>query len=126
MIDEAVKKKLEADPDGLATYEYIANHIGTCIEDIDFLIDNMDHVDHTGQFVISAARYLYAIDPDMFADAIARLVDMGIAKDREHRYLGALMEQFYGADYNTRATELSASDNTFRRIYKRLYPQSPI
>jgi hypothetical protein len=36
------------------------------------------------------------------------------------------MEQFYGADYAGRAAELSAADNNFRRIYKRLYPQSPI
>ena len=27
MIDETLKKRLEADQDGLATYEYIANHI---------------------------------------------------------------------------------------------------
>jgi hypothetical protein len=86
----------------------------------------MNRVDHTGQFVISAARYLYAIDPKLFANAINRLIELGIDKDREHRYIGALMEQFYGADYADRAAELSASDNNFRRIYKRLYPQSPI
>lgn len=126
MIDEAVKKRLEADCDGLATYEYIANHIDTCVDDIDQLISNMNRVDHTGQFVISAARYLYAIDPKLFANAINRLIELGIDKDREHRYIGALMEQFYGADYADRAAELSATDNNFRRIYKRLYPQSPI
>lgn len=126
MIDDVVKKRLEADTDGLATYEYIANHIDTCLDDIDELVDNMDRVDLTGQFVISAARYLYAIDPQQFAGAINRLVELGIEKDRERRYLGAMMEQFYGADYVARAAELSASDNNFRRIYKRLYPQSPI
>ena len=125
-MDDAIKKKLQADADGLATYEYIANHIDTCIEDIDLLVDNMDRVDHTGQFVISTARYLYTIDPESFAGAIDRLINLGIEKDRERRYLGALMEQFYGADYADRAAELSASDNNFRRIYKRLYPQSPI
>ena len=36
------------------------------------------------------------------------------------------MEQFYGADYADRADELSAVDNNFRRIYKRLFPQSAI
>ena len=35
MIDETLKKRLEADQDGLATYEYIANHIETCTEDMD-------------------------------------------------------------------------------------------
>ena len=126
MIDDAIKKRLETDADGLATYEYIANHIDDCAADMDFLIDNMNRVDLTGQFVISAARYLYAIDSESFAAAIDRLINLGIEKDREHRYIGALMEQFYGADYTDRAAELSASDNNFRRIYKRLYPQSPI
>lgn len=126
MIEEAVKKKLEADPDGLATYEYIANHIDTCRDDIDMLVDNMDRVDLTGQFVISAARYLYAIDREGFADAVDRLIALGIEKDRERRYIGALMEQFYGVDYAEHAAELSVADNNFRRIYKRLYPQSPI
>ena len=126
MIDETLKKRLEADQDGLATYEYIANHIETCADDMDFLIDNMARVDLTGQFVISAARYLFAIDPVAFAAPIERLVALGIDKDREHRYLGALMEQFYGADFASRANELSATDHNFRRIYKRLYPQSAI
>ena len=126
MIDDAIKKRLETDADGLATYEYIANHIDDCAADMDFLIDNMNRVDLTGQFVISAARYLYAIDREGFAPAIDRLVNLGIEKDRERRYLGALMEQFYGADYVERAAELSATDNNFRRIYKRLYPNSVI
>ena len=126
MIDETLKKRLEADQDGLATYEYIANHIETCADDMDFLIDNMARVDLTGQFVISAARYLYAIDPEAFAAPIERLVALGIDKDREHRYLGALMEQFYGPDFASRAGELSATDNNFRRIYQRLYPTGAI
>lgn len=126
MIDETLKKRLEADQDGLATYEYIANHIETCADDMDFLIDNMARVDLTGQFVISAARYLYAIDPEAFAAPIERLVALGIDKDREYRYLGALMEQFYGPDFASRAGELSATDNNFRRIYKRLYPTGAI
>ena len=113
-----------SDADGLATYEYIANHIGCCEEDMDFIIYNMARVDLTGQFVISAARYLFAIDNGRFADAIGRLVQLGIDKDRERRYLGAMMEQFYGADYAARADELSAADDNFRRIYKRLFPAS--
>lgn len=126
MIDDAVKKRLEADTDGLSTYEYIANHIDTCHEDLGWLVENMNRVDHSGQFVISAARYLYAIDSEGFEQAIDRLISLGIEKDREHRYIGALMEQFYGADYASRVSELSAKDDNFRRLYKRLYPQSPI
>ena len=123
-MEESEKKRLIADTDGLATYEYIANHIESCGDDMDFLIDNMARVDHTGQFVISAARYLFAIDSERFAEAISRLVALGIDKDRERRYMGAMMEQFYGADYAARAGELSASDDNFRRIYKRLFPAS--
>lgn len=126
MIDDSTKKKLEADTDGLTTYEYIANHIETLGDDIEFLVGNMARVDLTGQFVISAARYLFAIDPEAFAAPIDQLVQLGIEKDREHRYLGALMEQFYGVDFRNRAEELSATDNNFRRIFKRLYPQSAL
>ena len=126
MIEESLKKRLDADTDGLATYEYIANHIDVCGDDMDYLIENMARADVTGQFVISAARYLYAIDPVKFADVISRLVEIGIGKDRERRYLGAMMEQFYGADYAEHAQELSARDNNFRRIYKRLYPQGSL
>lgn len=126
MIDEILKKRIDADTDGLATYEYIANHIDSCTEDMDYLIDNMARVDLTGQFVVSAARYLFAIDPAAFSEPIERLVALGIDKDRERRYIGALMEQFYGADYMERADQLSATDNNFRRIYKRLFPQSAI
>ena len=73
MIDGQVLKRLQSDPDGLLTYEYIANHIDSCLEDMDTLVDNMERVDLTGQFVISAARYLYAIDPERFAGPIERL-----------------------------------------------------
>lgn len=119
-------KALQADQDGLATYEYIANHIDTCAADIDFLVDNMISVDRNGQFLVSAARYLSAIDAEGFATAISRLVAAAIDKDREHRYIGDLLESLYGTDYREHAAELSASDNNFRRIYKRLFPESAI
>ena len=126
MIEESELKRLASDPDGLLTYEYIANHIDSCADDMDTLIDNMARVDLSGQFLISAARYLFAIDHVRFALPIERLVDLGITKDRERRYIGALMEQFYGADYADHADRLSADDNNFRRIYKRLFPVSPL
>ena len=126
MIEPNDKKRLEADQDGLATYEFIANHIETCSEDMDYLVKNMIRADLTGQFLISAARYLHAIDATVFAGAIDALVAAGIDKDRDRAYIGALMEQFYGADYLDHAAELSASDNNFRRIFKRLYPAGVI
>lgn len=121
------KKKLKQDKDGLVTYEYLANHIGECgPEEIDTLIENMASVDLSGQFMASAARYLYAIDPDSYAPAVKKLVSLAIDKDREHKYLPDLLQGLYGEDYEERAAELCASDDNFRRIYKRLFPTTII
>lgn len=56
-MDKDRLKELSADADGLLTYEYLANHIDSCDEDMDFLVDNMIKVDQSGQFLVSAARY---------------------------------------------------------------------
>lgn len=120
------KKRLTSDQDGLETYEYIANHIDTCSSDIEWLIDNMIAVDRNGQFLVSAARYLSAIDRDLFGPSINRLVAVAIDKDRERRYIGDLLESLYGPDYRDRVEELSTSDDNFRRIYKRLFPAGTI
>ncbi|MDE7473501.1 MAG: hypothetical protein K2M68_07960 [Muribaculaceae bacterium] len=125
-MNEETKKRLAADPDGLLTYEYIANHIDSCDDCIEFLIDNMIKVDLTGQFISSAARYLSAIDKNGFKPSIDRLVAAAIDKDREHRYLPDLLEGVYGADYRERAAELRAADDNFRRIEKRLNPQTSL
>lgn len=118
-------KTLRGDSDGLLTYEYLANHIGECGPDeINALIDNMMHVDLSGQFMASAARYLNAIDPEGYAPAIRELVAGAIDKDREHRYLPDLLLGLYGPNYQERAVELCAADDNFRRIYKRLFPTS--
>ena len=121
MIEESAKKRLEKDPDGLLTYEYIANNIGSCMEDMDWLVANMIAVDLSGQFVASAARYLYAIDAEGYKEFISQLIAAVIEKDREHRYLPDLIQGIWGDDYAQRVEELSKDDN-FRRIYKRLYP----
>lgn len=123
MTDEE-KKRLTSDPDGLTTYEYIANHIGVPDLDIDWLTSNLINVDSNGQFTGSAARYLHAIDPQAFSANIAKLIEATIDKDREHRYLLPLMLGIYGEDCDSHAKEISAVDNNFRRIYKRLYPTS--
>ncbi|MCM1452370.1 MAG: hypothetical protein NC102_08920 [Clostridium sp.] len=125
MTDED-KKRLAADTDGLAAYEYIANHIEDGLEDIDAVIDYMARADSNGQILASTAKYLHAIDPDKFAKQIQRLVEATIEKDREHRYLADILIGIYGPDYETRAQELNEKDNNFRRIYKRLYPNTPI
>lgn len=115
-------KHLHNDPDGLQTYEFIANNIESIDDVLDALVENIIRVDLSGQFTASAARYLHAINPDKYATAISTLVAATIDKDREHRYLADVLQGIYGADYAEHAAELSASDDNFRRIYKRLFP----
>jgi hypothetical protein len=71
---------------------------------------------------VSAARYLNAIDSEFYASQISRLIAAAIEKDREHRYIGDLLQGIWGTDYASRVDELNASDDNFRRIYKRLFP----
>ena len=117
------KRQLASDADGLRTYEYIANHIDDADLDIDFLANNMIAVDTTGQFVVSAARYLHAINPQRFGEVISRLIASAIDKDREHRYIGDLLQSIWGDDYAERVDELNTTDDNFRRIHKRLFPK---
>lgn len=122
-MEEKIIKELEKDADGLATYEYLANNVEVIDDDLDCLTDNLIKVDANGQFLVSAARFLAAVDKERFAGAIDRMVAAAIDKDRERAYIGSLLQSLYGADYPERAEELRVSDNNFRRIYKRLYPK---
>lgn len=123
-MEEEFKKRLESDASGLLTYEYIANNINNAGfgDEVDWLTDNIINVDKTGQFVVSTARYLNAIDKVSFASQIDRLIKAAIVADRERAYLGVLASSIWGDDYQDRAASLIASDDNFRRIYKRLYP----
>lgn len=121
-MNEDDKKILSKDADGLLTYEYIANHINEIDDDMDFLVDNMIHVDTTGQFLVSAARYLFLIDGEKYREPITRLIAAAIEKDRERRYIGDLLPAIWGEDYADHAEELKLTDNNFRRIYKRMFP----
>lgn len=123
-MDAELKKRLESDENGLLTYEYIANNINNTDfgEEVDGLIDNIIKVDKTGQFAVSTARYLNAIDREAFASQIDRLIKASIVADRDRAYLGILASSIWGDDYKERAASLIASDDNFRRIYKRLYP----
>ena len=120
-MDTNIKKMLESDSNGLLTYEYIANNMGSIDDDMPELVDNMIMKDRTGQFVVSTARYLNAIDREKYAASIDLLVKAAIAKDRDHVYLGYLASSLWGADYKEHAEELSATDDNFRRIFNRLY-----
>ena len=119
-------KILEGDTDGMATYEYIVNNIDTCSEDMTAIVDNLKRVDVSGQFLASTARFLMAVDPERFSIWLTPLVDAAIQKDREHKSILSLLEAIWGKDYADRADELRESDDNFRRIYKRVFPQSPI
>ena len=121
-MDNNTKKMLENDSNGLLTYEYIANNMGNIDDDMPELVDNMILKDRTGQFVVSTARYLNAIDHDKYASSIDLLVKAAIAKDRDHVYLSYLAASLWGDDFKEHAAELSACDDNFRRIFKRLYP----
>ncbi|MDE6266204.1 MAG: hypothetical protein K2M07_02500 [Muribaculaceae bacterium] len=122
-MNDELKKAIGDDADGLKSYEYLANHIDSAHEVIDDIIENISRVDLTGQFVVSTARYLNAIDPERFSTEIDTLINLAIEKDREHRYLGDLLASIWGEDFASRAAELQATDNNFRRVYKRVYPQ---
>ena len=121
-MDNHTKKILEDDTNGLLTYEYIANNMGSIDDEMPELVDNMIMKDRTGQFVVSTARYLNAIDREKYAQSIDLLVKAAIAKDRDHVYLAYLASSLWGADYKDHAAELIEKDDNFRRIYKRLYP----
>lgn len=117
---------LSQDTDGLLAYEYMANHIETISEFEDRLVDHLLKVDLTGQLLVSAARYLHAIDNDSHEKYINRLIDGAIDRDRERRYIPDLLSALWGPDYENNAEALSESDNNFRRIYKRVNPTSPL
>ncbi len=122
MIDSTLRKKLESDTSGLTIYEYIANNINDIDDDMPELVEIMIGADRNGQFVVSTARYLNAIDKDKYAASIDLLIKAAIVKDRERKYLGDLAVSIWGNDYVAHAKELSEKDDNFRRIYKRLYP----
>ncbi|MDE7408390.1 MAG: hypothetical protein K2N09_00035 [Muribaculaceae bacterium] len=117
-----ILKNLAGDQDGMATYDYIVNNVDSCIDSMPELLENLRRVDISGQFLASTARFLCAVDRDKFAGWIPPLVEGAIEKDRERRYIGSLLQAIWGTDYKERADELKASDDTFRRIFKRIYP----
>lgn len=125
-MEEGLKKKLAKDPNGLLTYEYMANNIDQIDMILPELVGNIITVDRNGQFIASAARYLHAIGAEKYAGAIDTLIKAAIDKDREHRYLADLISGIWGDDYRDHAEELCQNDDNFRRIYKRLYPTSII
>lgn len=120
-MNNDLKKILSSDTDGLLTYEYIANHMGTCDDDMPALVDNIIRVDLTGQITVSAALYLHATGPDKYREIIDKLIAASLQKDREHKYIVDLLSGIWGEDYKTHVDELNRQSDNFRRIYKRVY-----
>ncbi len=108
--------------EGMSLYEYIVDHASTCCDEMNDLIMKLKRCDTNGQFLASAARYLAAVDRETFEPYLGKLVEAAIEKDRDHRYISSLLEALWGADYKERAEELRATDDNFRRIYRRIYP----
>lgn len=109
--------------EGMRIYEYIVDNAESEISNMEELIASLRNADTTGQFLCSTARYLAAVDRDRFGCWIAPLVEGAIEKDRDRKYIGSLLQALWGEDYCERAEELKASDDNFRRIYKRIYPE---
>lgn len=115
-------KELLKDTNGLETYDYIVNNMPGCVEDMDFLTENLIDKDATGRFLASSVKFLVSLGDDAFRPWMYRLIEGTIMKDRERRYMGGLLEAVWGADYQERVEELNRTDDNFRRIYKRIYP----
>lgn len=107
---------------GMMIYEEIVNNVDCGSDSLDQQIHMLKKADSTGQFLCSTARYLAAVDRKGYASYLPTLIEAAIERDRERRYIGQLLEAIWGKDYADRADELRASDDCFRRLYKRIYP----
>ena len=112
--------------EGMQIYEYIVDNAESESLQMGDMVMKLRNADTTGQFLCSTASYLAAVDRERFDRWIAPLVEGAIEKDRDRRYIGSLLEALWGADYKERAEELKASDDNFRRIYKRIYSEGAL
>lgn len=111
---------------GMSVYQYIVDNCDSCIAEMPELIAKLHKVDTSGQFFASTARYLAAVDRERFDSWLAPLIEGAIEKDREHRYIGSLLKAIWGEDYEQNVDQLIASDNNFRRIYKRIHDENNV
>ena len=111
---------------GMQLYEKLVDSVESAPDNIPELVAQLRDADNSGQFLASSARFLYAIDSERFSPWIGELIDGAIEKDREHRYIGSLLQAIWGDDYESNAESLKASDRNFRRIYQRIHPEGSL
>lgn len=121
-----IQSKEDLEEAGLEAYQYLVDNCETCGDGMAECIARLRSVDSTGQFLASTARYLVALDREKFEPWLTPLIEGAIEKDREHRYIGSLLQAIWGEDYMERADVLKETDNNFRRIFKRIYPDTPL
>lgn len=114
-------EELKKDTDGMETYDYLVNHVPDCVDEMDYITENLLRVDKSGQFLASSARYLSSVDRATFDKWISRLIEGAIERDRERRYIGSLLASVWGENYKENAEQLRKDDDNFRRIYKRIF-----
>ncbi len=121
---EALDEALEQE--GFEAYQTIIDNCETCGDRMSEFVAHLRSIDTSGQFLASAARYLAALDRERFEPWLTPLIEGAIEKDRERKYIGSLLQAIWGSDYMDHAEELKESDNNFRRIFKRIYPEAPL
>ena len=121
MTEKEIKELKDRDKDGLLIYECIANNAGQDDACLPELCKALAEVDLSGQFTASAARFLHAVDSTRYADLVRPLVAATIDLDRERKYIGDLFQCLYGPVEGLDVAAMSAADNNFRRMYKRLF-----
>lgn len=126
MNSNTIESKEDLEEAGLEAYQYIVDNCETCGDGMSECIARLRSVDSTGQFLASTARYLVALDREKFEPWLTPLIEGAIEKDREHRYIGSLLQAIWGDDYMEHADDLKETDNNFRRIFKRIYPEAPL
>lgn len=113
---------MEMQNKALGVYEQIVNAEASAPEELPPLVEELKRCDDSGQYLCSGARYLHALSPDSYSSLVSSMVEAAIDRDREHKYISQLLPALWGEDFMQNARQLRISDNNFRRIFKRIYP----
>ena len=106
----------------MRVYEAMVDAESTASDRLDSVVAELIACDETGQYLCSGARYLHALNGPKYEKLVNAMVEAAIDRDREHRYLSQLLPSLWGENFMENADQLRLSDNNFRRIFKRRYP----